>query len=133
MNKTIRDVAGFLRELGGLHDARLLRLDWQCSDARLQLTLSDLCSNFEGLPEYRGCLEGSLVMEGVTSLVLRTEAGEGPRRIFDVAVERAEDAPLKLLWKIAPAGSIEVHCDKVVVHGDDLGRLPSDAGHLLSS
>jgi len=69
----------FVREKGGLHDARINRVHFDTQARLLTLDLNDLDKNLEGLPEYRGARPCSLLLHNVKAFSLDVETGEGVR------------------------------------------------------
>lgn len=126
----IRDVQAFFFQLGGLHDARLLGIDWCPPERRLTIEVSDLCSNFAGFPEYKGKVPSHLTMESVTMVSLIVDPCDATCRIYDAEVHVTENG-FKLVWQIAPCGNLIVTCESVVVNFNEPDVLPAEIKRLL--
>jgi hypothetical protein len=79
MSRTIRNVQKFFYELGGMHDADLLVVEWRLPERRLQLEIDDLLSNTQEMPEYRGPLPGTVILDDVVDVAA---GGSGTRAVY---------------------------------------------------
>jgi len=73
----VNDPKKFFEELGGLHDSRIEEVAFSSDDLRLQLKISDLNSNFRGLPEYNGERPCLLIFRGVQDFFIDATPVEG--------------------------------------------------------
>jgi hypothetical protein len=62
---TMKELKSFLEHMGGLHDAIVRQLVWIPDAKILRVEILDLCSNFEGLPEYPGATSGAIELQGI--------------------------------------------------------------------
>jgi hypothetical protein len=53
-SEIVSEPTAFFHDLGGLHDTEIERIEFDPNERSLALTLDDLHTNFEGLPEDRG-------------------------------------------------------------------------------
>ncbi|MDR1163437.1 MAG: hypothetical protein LBM17_06355 [Candidatus Accumulibacter sp.] len=102
----MKELKLFLERMGGLHDAVVRRLIWAPEAKTLRLEIEDLCSNFEGLPEYPGAVPGAIELQGVERIDFDIDTDEKRLHIDEFLVE-AESAD-KYLASISfwPGGRI---------------------------
>ena len=110
---TIGAPAKFFTDLGGLHDAKVLAIDWDNVAASLSLAVDDINSNFKGLPEYRGRAPATVRFSGVTGLGLHFDApNDGPLRVYEIeCTESGSDLSLAVM--LAPGGKLVFSCRSV--------------------
>lgn len=95
----------YLLKLGGLHDARVVAVNWQIDSQVVEFVVDDLYANFGGLPEYPGRHKGVIRLEGVTRIEFDVEASE-KLKIFELLP--AEDHANEVLAKFSPSGRVRV-------------------------
>jgi hypothetical protein len=81
----------FLESMGGLHDSVVTQLIWRPEEKLLRLEIQDLCSNFEGLPEYPGVVPGAIELRNVGQVQFDIDTSEGRLNVHDFSVESVED------------------------------------------
>jgi len=74
---TVDNVKEFFKNLGGMHDARVELINFNPYGLLVALEISDINSNFYGLPEYKGERPCSLLFKEVQSLFIDTVPLEG--------------------------------------------------------
>lgn len=117
----MRDLQEFLDILGELHDVKLTAVAWSPDDGVLRLHLEDIFANYEGLPEYPGCVSGALIVRNPATLMLDfPETVEG-LRIYAAHAELVGDNR-KLEFNISPTGKLVVTGG--VVELPDIPPLP---------
>jgi len=108
MRKRIDDPHKFLYDLGGLHDARIERVLWLPENKCLEISVDDINSNFEGLPEYKGCQPSTISLEEVVEINFNITNVEDHINIDEFVVEAFNDTMLLAKLKCWPSGSIKV-------------------------
>jgi hypothetical protein len=83
----MKELKSFLEQMGGLHDSVVQELAWKPEAKTLRLVIEDLCSNFEGLPEYPGAVPGSIELHGVEQVSFNIETNEKRLNIHEFLVE----------------------------------------------
>ncbi len=83
----MKELKSFLEQMGGLHDSVVQELAWKPGAKTLRLVIEDLCSNFEGLPEYPGAVPGSIELHGVEQISFNIETNEKRLNIHEFLVE----------------------------------------------
>jgi hypothetical protein len=100
------NIAEFISELGGLHDAKLTSLAWDPADQRLEIGVDDIYSNFEGLPEYEGPAKAAFIFSGVSKLNISVEDFQAAGlMIYDWNVQKDASGIISEM-KFSPDGSI---------------------------
>lgn len=109
--RRITDPARFFRDLGELHDARVLNFLW--CDQTVRIGVDDLYSAFDGLPEYPTRQGASLIFEEVQHLRLDLECNGG-LAIFGIDASLDEATALILVRiDLSPGGRVELACRRV--------------------
>lgn len=83
----MKELKLFLERMGGLHDAVVRQLTWKPEARTLRFEIEDLCSNFEGLPEYPGAVSGSIELQGVERIGFDIKTDEKRLNIHEFLVE----------------------------------------------
>lgn len=95
----------FLLKLGGLHDSRLVALNWQVGSQAVEFVLDDLYANFGGLPEYPGREKGVIRLEGITRIEFEVDTSERLKIFELLPVDDRED---EVLAKFSPGGHVRI-------------------------
>lgn len=110
---TIRNPKEYFHSFGNLHDARINGFHWLPEEKRLHISIDDLNSNFEGLPEYEGPKPGMIILEGVSEI----EAGICPTgdslNIYDFTADMIEKELVSVDIRCWPGGKICVKCESI--------------------
>ena len=113
--------ARFFAELGNLHDAKILRLEWNPAERKVVLTLDDLYSNFVGLPEHTGRQPVCLVMSGVSRLEIDATPDKFPLRIVDFEIDEATaGTEMHVVVNLGPSGLMRATFDSIAGHAAGL-------------
>lgn len=99
----------FLESMGGLHDAVVAELVWRPEGKLLRLEIQDICSNFEGLPEYPGATPAVIELRNVAQVHFDIDTAEQRLNIHDFNVEIDNAGSYRSLISFWPAGRITVH------------------------
>jgi len=83
----MKDLKSFLEQMGALHDAVVRQLTWTPEAKILRLEIEDLCSNFEGLPEYPGAVSGVIELRGIEEINFNIDTKETRLNIDAFLVE----------------------------------------------
>jgi hypothetical protein len=83
----MKELKSFLERMGALHDAVVWQLVWKPEAKTLRFEIEDLCSNFEGLPEYPGAVSGSIELQGVERIGFDIKTNEKRLNIHEFLVE----------------------------------------------
>lgn len=105
----------FFDELGNLHDARIENLNWSLLKKRLSVSIDDMNSSFEGLPEYGGHKSGEIFLEGVEDFEIQITSVEDHINIHEFAVNRTPDSFFSVEIKCWPGGNIKAKCSSLFV------------------
>jgi hypothetical protein len=109
----IQDVAKFFAELGGLHDAKVLQVNWTPKSSELAVSVDDLRANFAGLPEHGGTKPAALVFGAVSRISLSGEGQElGILRLFDIECSNKSNVVTMLF---SPGGRMEVEFETLTL------------------
>lgn len=98
----------FVERLGGLHDAVVTRLAWLPEDQSLRIAIEDVCSNFEGLPEYPGATPGEIELNNVKQIRFEIDTSEKHLCIHDFTVEKIDATQYESAVTFWPSGRITV-------------------------
>ena len=110
----IQDVPKFFVDLGGLHDAKVLKVMWTPELSEFAISVDDLRANFAGLPEHGGVRPATLVFGAVSRLSVAGDTPDpGAVRLFDVECSIKPNAVALLL---SPSGRIEVDFGTLTVN-----------------
>lgn len=104
----IKNPHDFFNDLGNLHDARIESIFWLPEERRLSISIDDMNSNFEGLPEYKGCQRGTVVIEGVIELDIGIDPVDDHINIHEFTVEVVPDSLFFAEIKCWPGGKIAI-------------------------
>jgi hypothetical protein len=103
---TVQDIGRFFGDLGGLHDAKVLKATWAPQSSELVISVDDLRANFSGLPGHEGPRPATLVFGEVSRISFSADSHmPSVVRIFDVECSADSNAVALLL---SPSGRIEV-------------------------
>jgi hypothetical protein len=120
------DLKSFLERMGGLHDAVVLQLVWEPGARMLRLEIEDLCSNFEGLPEYPGAVPGSIELHEIERIEFDIETTEKRLNIYEFLVEAEGTDKYRASILFWPAGRITAwNC--IAVYPNVTLRVPVNA------
>jgi hypothetical protein len=106
--------AGFIRSLGGLHDAEIISLSWTPGQAEIRMSVDDINSNFDGLPEYEGLVPGVFVFSGVTDVGWAVDRPDPRMKIYDWDVVPITGGTRSEI-KISPSGQLIIQCAAIVL------------------
>lgn len=104
----MKELKSFLERMGGLHDAVVRRINWVPEEKKLSFEIEDLCSNFEGLPEYPGAMPGTIELRDVDRVNFDIDTNEGHLNIDDFAVEIEGTDQYRASVTFWPTGRIAV-------------------------
>ena len=97
----------FLDRLGGLHDARVLALDFNVTERRLSVAIDDLNSNFDGLQDYAGKLPALLNFHGVEEIESSLQVGSKELNVFECQMVPSSST-LRIEFKFSPGGRLQI-------------------------
>ncbi|MRD46058.1 hypothetical protein GHT07_02115 [Caenimonas koreensis DSM 17982] len=95
----------YLLKLGGLHDARLVAMNWHVESQVVEFVVDDIYANFLGLPEYPGRQSGVIRLEGVSHVEFAVEASQ-ELKLFELLP--AEDHADEVVAKFSPGGRVRI-------------------------
>lgn len=109
MKYLTNDPKALFHDLGGLHDADIESINWDLRSREFSFDVDDLFSSFEGLPEYAGKKQASVVFSGVKELVMECESGVGEAtRIYKLEIDKMEGVDAySASIKMTPEGAIK--------------------------
>ncbi len=106
--------ARFFSELGNLHDAIILRFEWDPLQWKVSFVLDDLYRNFEGQPEYPGAQSVRLTLRDISEMKIDITPDKFPGRIMDFEVkEEFSDSNMRVLVNIGPTGLVQITCGSI--------------------
>ncbi len=94
--------------MGGLHDAIVHQLILMPDAKILRVDIFDLCSNFEGLPEYPGAISGAIELQEVEEINSAVDTDEKQLRIYEFLVEGESVSCYRASISFWPSGRINV-------------------------
>lgn len=103
----------FVESLGGLHDARVLVLEWSAVDRRLRIVVSDIYANSLGLPEYSGPTQATVVFSDTSRLEVEADFTLDGLSIFDWIMSRKDRDTISSVITFAPGGKLTVECRSI--------------------
>jgi hypothetical protein len=110
----LADPERFFSELGSLHDAVLLALEWNPATRQLVISVDDLYSNFFQLPEYPGKREASFFASDLRTLEFDLISRDiTPLRILKFHVTQSADSKLIACELRFAEGRIKLTCQKL--------------------
>lgn len=98
----------FLEALGHLHDCTIRHLEWNPKTKRIVFKIDDLYFNFKDLPEYRGPLAGTIVLEGVGSVYGDIAEFKTPLHIYEFSVINGDEKSSTAVVSFWPSGKITI-------------------------
>lgn len=101
-----------LRELGNLHDARVIEIERISPLQDIIFHFDDIHSNSQGLPSYPGAVPGRVVARGVKHIGGPLAVPEDAAGIWEITVNR-ERAGVALIVRFWPGGQLCVECESV--------------------
>jgi hypothetical protein len=102
----MNDLSLFLEQLGGLHDCVVREIAWKPATRTIRLEIEDLCSNFEGLPEYPGAIPGSIELHDVEQVSFDIETDEERLNIQEFLVETQISGKCRASVSFWPTGRV---------------------------
>jgi len=102
------DLDEALRPLGGFHDASLLVVIWKRDEQQLSLEFKDLAANFRGLPEYKGPVQGAIILMSAELIEFQMNLSAG-LRVFDWITNPLPDGKKQSVITFSPEGRIIVN------------------------
>lgn len=106
----MKELKSFLERMGGLHDAVVHQLVWIPDAKMLRIEILDLCSNFEGLPEYPGAISGAIELKEIDRLSFAIDTDEKQLRIHEFLVEGESADRYRASISFWPSGRIDASC-----------------------
>jgi hypothetical protein len=106
----MKDLRIFLEQLGGLHDAVVHELVWKPDARTIRLEIEDLCSNYEGLPEYPGAISGSIELHDVEQVNFDIKTDEKRLNIHEFLVETQSSGKIQASVSFWPTGRMTALC-----------------------
>ncbi len=95
--------------MGGLHDSVVKRIVWDANLKTLEFEIEDLCSNFEGFPEYPGSTPGTIVLEGIDRVAFQIDTQEKRLNIYEFLVSDDDLKQHCATVSFRPSGRIAVY------------------------
>ena len=116
--QAIEDPEKYFNSLGGLHDARVERIDWLPGEQKFILFIDDLNSNFLDLPEYEGLAPVQLLLNGVESVNFKFAKCESYLNIYEFTIHKSSSR-LEVNIKFWPSGQCDLQCSSIGIkkHG----------------
>src|SRR4051812_17284468 len=111
--RTLSDMAGFLRALGHLHDCEVLALEVNPAAQEVIMAVDDLYANFLDLPEYPGKQRVQFCFGDVDDLDMGLSLDGLPARIMDFEVEAHTELRADVVVRLQPSGHIRIKCRTV--------------------
>jgi hypothetical protein len=96
----------FLDRLGGLHDARVSKLELDVAGKSLSFQVDDIYSNFFGLPGYKGPRPGRIVLKEINDITIVLEGERRSLNIDEFCVEPQGEISGKAFITFWPYGKI---------------------------
>ena|SRR5688572_29854426 len=101
----MQNLFDYLLSMGGLHDSELRSIEWSTTERRVVISIGDLYANFEGLPEYKGEVNGEIVLSNVTRLDANLDLAEKVN-IFEMLPREGSENIVVI--SLSPTGRIEI-------------------------
>ena len=117
MNEPIVDPVSVFRDLGALHDSQIDRVTWDAATRSITLSVDDLNASFDGLPEYSGKQQASIVFTEVENLSLNCDSlKEDIQCIYRLETKKKDDLKgYELMLRIAPSGQLNFDFETVKI------------------
>ena len=108
----MKNFAQFIKSLGGLHDAVLIRSTWYADDRLLDIIVDDIYSNNLGLDGYEGPKKATLRFTKITRLYFNVELNEQGLMIYDWNFTPCDSGYISDIL-FSPSGKIHVDCNDI--------------------
>ena len=117
MNELIVDPVSVFRDLGALHDSKIDSVTWDAATRSITLDVDDLNASFDGLPEYPGKRQASIVFTEVENVSLNCDSLKGDIQcIYRLEVQKMDNSNgYKLMLRIAPSGQLDLDFETVKI------------------
>ncbi len=104
----------YFSNLGGLHDARIEGVNWSLSNKKIIVSIDDINSNFEGLPNYKGLVSANILFNHVHEFKLNFSLEEHYLSIYDLEIV-SNNLDIIVNLKCWPEGVLQVRCKSIGV------------------
>ncbi len=125
--QTITHPEQYFHDLGDLHDARIVWLNWNRKAEEWVIVVDDLQSNFTETPEYTGVEPAMIYFRGVTRLLMDFELIHGNIGIYEFTL-RSHDERQPRWFDVSvqciPGGNIRCQCHAIEIERLEPGALP---------
>ena len=81
----------FLKDLGGLHDARVTKLTLDAVERLFVIEVDDVYSNFEGLSGYKGLTPARIVLKEISQVRVALNVGTEEFNIYTLSVDQINE------------------------------------------
>ena len=124
----------YFHDLGDLHDARILWLNWNRKAEEWVIVVDDLQSNFADTPEYPGVEPAMIYFRGVSRLLMDFDLKQGNIGIYELT-PHSHDEP-RSRWidvniQCSPEGTVRCQCQTIEIERIEPGVLPKIRKPLL--
>jgi len=110
---SIQEPIAFFDKLGHLHDADILEFQWKPFERTITIAISDLYSNFAGVPGYDERSQPvRLILTGVSKMQIDIASDSPPLRIRNFEV--SERASIHIMGTFDHDGSVQIECETIV-------------------
>jgi hypothetical protein len=99
-----------VESLGGLHDARVIAIEWSAEDRRLRIVVDDIYANNRGLPEYLGPMQATVMFSDASRLSVEAELTLDGLSIYDWTISRKAPDNFSSVIAFSPGGKVALEC-----------------------
>ena len=111
----MNNLSDYFRNLGGLHDARVLDLRWNYAGKCFSIEIDDLHSNEAGEQDYCGPSQAVIVCTGISKLLIEVDFGLDGLMIYDWVISQSSGHGYSCEVKFSPAGRVIFQCGSIEV------------------
>jgi hypothetical protein len=104
-----------LESLGLLHDSAVLKLSWAPEEKRVELSIEDFYSNYEGQPEHPGKMSGSIILSEVQHLVIDIVYEEKYLIVYELQVDDSLTSSYRVTVTFRPSGRMDIVCGRLEI------------------
>lgn len=103
----------FFDELGGLHDANIEKILLDINMKSLCMSVSDLNSNFLGLPEYQGLNPVDILFVNPIMVDIDVQEPTNILRVYDMDFTSSKDGRINVRVDCSPGGYLKCECSSI--------------------
>jgi hypothetical protein len=106
-----------VESLGGLHDSRLIAIDWSAEERRLRLVVDDLHANTWGYPGYPGPTRATVTFSEISRLDVAADLTLEGLSIFEWSLSLEAQGLFSSVIGLAPGGRVSIVCRSIEIDG----------------